>query len=107
MIAITRVLIPSDFSETSAAAVAHGVHVAERYGASLHLLHVIEKRNVPPEPEFPLGIFEGQTVARERLIAVLDAAQRKTYRPDVAVKIGHPWASNGLAGSGSSQPRLF
>ena len=90
MIAIKRVLIPTDFSETSTAAVNYGVDLAERYDASLHLVHVIEKSAIPPEPEFPLGIFEGQTVARERLVAVLNAAQRKAFRADVAVKIGHP-----------------
>ena len=90
MIRIKRILIPIDFSETSTAAVGYGVDLAERYGAAVHLLHVIEKSAVPPEPEFPLGIFEGQTVARERLVDVLNAAQRKAFRSEVAVNIGSP-----------------
>ena len=90
MIAIKRILIPTDFSETSTAAIGYGVDLAERYGASVHLLHVIEKSAIPPEPEFPLGIFEGQTVARERLVAVLSAAERAAFRTEVAVNIGHP-----------------
>ena len=90
MIAIKRILIPIDFSDTSTAAVGYGVDLAERYGASVHLLHVIERSAIPPEPEFPLGIFEGQTVARERLVDVLNAAQRKAFRSEVAVTVGHP-----------------
>ena len=49
MIAIKRILIPTDFSETSTAAIGYGVDLAERYGASVHLLHVIEKSAIPPE----------------------------------------------------------
>ena len=90
MIAIKRILIPTDFSETSTAAIGYGIDLAERYGASVHLLHVIERSAIPPETEFPLGIFEGQTVARERLVTVLSAAQRTAFRSEVAVNIGHP-----------------
>ena len=91
MIAIKRILIPTDFSETSAAAIEYGVDLAKRYGASLHLLHVVEPSAVPPEPEFPLGIFEGQTVARERLVDVLSAEQREAFLAEVAVTIGNPF----------------
>ena len=90
MIAIKKILIPTDFSETSAAAMEYGLDLAARYEAALHLLHVIEKRDVPPDAEFPLGIFEGQTVARERLIGLLDSVQRAAFRAEFTVTVGHP-----------------
>jgi nucleotide-binding universal stress UspA family protein len=42
MIGLKRVLVPTDFSETSEAALRYGVAVAGIFGATLHVLHVIE-----------------------------------------------------------------
>ena len=40
--AIRRILVPTDFSETADAALDYAVLLANRFGASLHLLHVID-----------------------------------------------------------------
>lgn len=40
-----RVLVPTDFSENADLALAHAVHLADRFGASLHLLHVVGELN--------------------------------------------------------------
>lgn len=45
--AIERVLVPLDFSEHSLAALAHARDLAQRYGASLQLLHVVEMQTYP------------------------------------------------------------
>ena len=40
MIALQRILVPHDFSETSEAAVRYAVALARNFGARIHLLHV-------------------------------------------------------------------
>ena len=42
MIALKTILVPTDFSECSDAAVRYGRALAEAFGASLHLLHVVQ-----------------------------------------------------------------
>jgi nucleotide-binding universal stress UspA family protein len=39
---ITRILVPTDFSATSEVALDYAITVASRFGASLHLLHVVD-----------------------------------------------------------------
>ena len=42
MLAIKTILVPTDFSEASEAAVKYGKALAEAFGSSLHLVHVVE-----------------------------------------------------------------
>lgn len=42
MIKLQRVLVPTDFSECSQLAVTYGCELAQRFGAELHLLHVVQ-----------------------------------------------------------------
>ena len=49
MISIRRILFPTDFSEAAAKAQAYATALADRFGAELHLLHVV----VPPTIPFP------------------------------------------------------
>lgn len=42
MIRLKNVLVPTDFSETSEAALAYGRELARTFGAKLHLLHVAD-----------------------------------------------------------------
>jgi nucleotide-binding universal stress UspA family protein len=40
MIALTRILVATDFSEPSDAALTYGRELAQRFGATLHVLHI-------------------------------------------------------------------
>jgi len=42
MITLNRILVATDFSEPSDAALAYGRELATRFGATLHVLHVVE-----------------------------------------------------------------
>jgi len=46
MIALKRVLVPTDFSEASAAAVKYGVALARAFNAKLDLLHVVVRHDL-------------------------------------------------------------
>ena len=53
MIQLKQILVATDFGEASDAALAHGRALAREFGATLHLLHVMENlflRPVPGEP---------------------------------------------------------
>lgn len=39
MLRIDKILYPTDFSDTAAEALPHALHLAEKYGAELHMLH--------------------------------------------------------------------
>jgi nucleotide-binding universal stress UspA family protein len=48
MIAVKKILVPTDFSECSAAAVSYGRAMASVFGATLHLLHVVQDPYTQP-----------------------------------------------------------
>lgn len=64
---IKRILVPTDFSTTSDLAVAYAIDMAARYGAAIHLVHVVEDMyftNVYPD-----GFFAELPALRARLMA--------------------------------------
>ena len=51
MIQLSRILLPTDFSEQSHGAAAYACSFAEKFGAELHLLHVVQDLvTMVPEP---------------------------------------------------------
>jgi nucleotide-binding universal stress UspA family protein len=48
MINLKRILVPSDFSECSDAAVRYGLELARKFGAKLYLLHVVQDPATQP-----------------------------------------------------------
>lgn len=93
MFTLRRILVPTDFSETSEAAIAYAVELAKGFKASLHVLHVLDRKQPLEEgPEFPLNLEdEIQDAARKRLMGVLPNEQtKKLARPEFALRVGSP-----------------
>ena len=85
---VKAILVPSDFSETSDAALTYAISMAQTFGARLYLLHVPGKNGENIEMNFPVGRFE--KTARERLGAVLTPEEIERLRPEYAMRIGVP-----------------
>lgn len=95
MIALKTILVPTDFSDCSDAAIRYGRALADAFGASLHLLHVVQ------DPYKQAWAAEGfaapvtdmlvqwETQARKRLEEA--AAACAPIPATVATRIGSPF----------------
>jgi nucleotide-binding universal stress UspA family protein len=90
-----RILLPTDFSERAAVATACACELAERLGAELHLLHVLEA-HATATPQFELGVVlpakvhESKVAAEAKLDAVLDPEWSQRHTVVKAVAEGAP-----------------
>ena len=92
---ITRILVPTDFSERSSVALEYGQALAERLGASLHVLHVVEdpfilgstssEIYVPDVPALRAALV---TEAEAQLASLLSGRVRDAIRVTSEVKAG-------------------
>ena len=91
---IRNILVPTDFSAGSRAAVSHAREVASLAGASLHLLHVVENPFAPggfmesyPHPPgyYPVDL---ENHAREHLDRCLSADDKVKFRAVLSVTTG-------------------
>ena len=70
MIRLNKNLVPTDFSEHSAAAVRYGAELASKFGAELHLLHCVEQT--------PILYGEGGAwISPEAIVELQAAADRQ------------------------------
>jgi len=70
MLAIKNILVPTDFGSAADAALLYGRELASRFGATLHLIHVVDS--------FPIASFpETYGVLTEKLQADLEEAARE------------------------------
>ena len=91
MIGLKRILVPTDFSETSAAALRYGVALARAFGSQIYLLHVPEHPGEAAETEYPLGLFETmQNAAHDRLGHLLNEGEMRELKPECAMRLGKP-----------------
>jgi nucleotide-binding universal stress UspA family protein len=91
MIALKRILVPHDFSETSAEAVRYAIALARNFDARLFFLHVGHDAVNQFEVEFPIGL-EGalEDGVRERLLRIVTPLENAELLPEFAVRPGTP-----------------
>jgi nucleotide-binding universal stress UspA family protein len=96
MIALTHVLVPTDFSETSDAALAYGKSFADAFGATLHVIHIIEEPYGQPWAVeaygFSLASLQDEWIkeAETRLAAILTDEERASLKAVTTTVLGHP-----------------
>ncbi len=104
MIALKHILVPTDFSETSEAAVHYGVALARAFNAKLHLLHVEARHDLEISVERELVVEKylsdttvptsPQNAARELLGKVLTEKEEDELRAEYVLRasgIGGPY----------------
>jgi universal stress protein A len=99
---IDTILVPYDFAEASHHALAYAKGLAERFGSSLQLLHVLPDPNapyayMPLSPDAPATYYvppdtvdEMMKEATVRLDGVLPSAERQSFRALTFVQLGDP-----------------
>jgi nucleotide-binding universal stress UspA family protein len=93
MIALKKILVPHDFSDTSEAAVRYALALAQNFNAKVHLLHVSDKARFEMATEFPLGL-DGtlEDAVRERLLKILTLHEHIAFKPILEFRAGAPAA---------------
>lgn len=67
MLNLVRILLPTDLSEASAAAARHAFALADRFGAEVHVLHVVEEiASTVPEAAAHMASFPDDYMAQAR-----------------------------------------
>lgn len=96
MIQLQRILLPTDFSEHSAAAIPYACDLCEQFGAELHLFHVLE--SYPSStPAFggglalPSNVKESKEHAELEMAKLIDEQWRSANTVVGAVADGHPF----------------
>ncbi len=85
MIALKHILVATDFSEPSAAAVDYGRDLATLYDATLHVLHVIEDMAALYAPELGFALAEVERNIEAAVQSDLDATIG-TFEGDTKVR---------------------
>jgi nucleotide-binding universal stress UspA family protein len=94
MIALQRILVPTDFSEFSDAALKYGVALARTFGSSIHLLHVVTAPMPDPLRNCPTGVMgemhDFEAHARQCLASLVAAGDLAASRVVTAAIDGDP-----------------
>jgi len=97
MISIRNILVPTDFSEASDAALKYGKALATAFGAALHVVHVVEDILAHAwaadiyMAAMPSLREEVEKEATERLAALLTEDERRQLRATAATVAGSPF----------------
>lgn len=79
MITIKKILFPADFSRCGGQALDHAIHLAERHGAELHMLHAIVL--LQDDPHSPSHHFPDLEEIHERLVKLAKSEMNKALKP--------------------------
>ncbi|HZZ73832.1 MAG TPA: universal stress protein [Pirellulales bacterium] len=89
MIELRKILVPTDFSDTSAVALTYAKELATAFKASIHLLHVMVEwlpdGFVPYSPELFRDI---EQAAHKQLGEILSAEEQQQYQAQLVVRSG-------------------
>jgi nucleotide-binding universal stress UspA family protein len=97
MISLKTVLVPTDFSEASGSALTYGKAMAGAFGASLHLVHVMEDLMAHAwaaevyVASMPQLRDEIEKESRQRLATIFTDEERRQYRVVTALLAGNPF----------------
>jgi nucleotide-binding universal stress UspA family protein len=84
-----RILVPTDFGQTSESALHYGVELARVFGARLHLLHVFDSST--GIRQYTVTTFPApENEAREQLAELLSGTDRRELRPVCESRLGAP-----------------
>jgi universal stress protein A len=94
-IALQRILVPTDFSKESNAALQYGVGLAEAFDAQLHLLHVLEVIAGAEPLTWQIdqrNAIEAriEAAAWDELRRLLPAADQARFKAELALEWGSP-----------------
>jgi len=96
MISLKKVLVPVDFSDTSDVALRYGKALAGAFGASLHVIHVVQEPYAQPWAVeaygFSMATLQEDWIkeANTKLESVLTADDRRALKATATTILGHP-----------------
>jgi len=92
----SKILVPTDFSESAKYALPFAIDLAQKYGASLHVLHVVEPIVAPVD--FAWGTYSYPDIEKQ-LSGFVDESLEKIVKEQIPADIpcestnlhGKPW----------------
>jgi nucleotide-binding universal stress UspA family protein len=92
MASIKRILMPTDFSETSDAALEYAVVLARAFSSSVHLLHVVRDISEPGGGWHPpLSLLEEQKAGARETLSKLVERQPREVQVQTSLRVGSPF----------------
>jgi universal stress protein A len=97
MIAMRTILVPVDFSDASQSALRYARALAEAFGSTLHLLHVVQDPYVQPWAAEAFGVSLAGVLERweqdalAQLERLVPPAERGRLAVTCATRVGHPF----------------
>lgn len=83
----SKILVPTDFSESAKYALPFAIDLAEKYGAEMHLLHVVEPIAVPVD--FAWGTYSYPDIEKQlsgHVEKTLEAIEKEHIPQSIRVK---------------------